>query len=209
MSNSGFEFLEYIPDEDIRREADNYRQRICPGGELPLDIFNIIEFDEEIEIIPISGLRGSADTETILLSDFKTILIDNDEFLDPRKENRLRFTLAHELGHICLHKNKAINFFPENIDEYIEIMMSVDESQYSRFEFQAYEFAGRLLVPIEELKNEVIKLNNEIDKYLQIYPGGGNDMIPYLAPKINGKFGVSTDVIERRLEKEGIDFLNL
>lgn len=209
MSNTGFEYLKFISDEDIRRQADIYRQQICPEGVVPLDIFNIIEFDLDLEIRTVPGLRTAADTETVLLSDFKTILVDKDDFVDPRKENRLKYTLAHELGHICLHKSKTKNFLPRSVNEYIEIMLSVDESQYGRFEYQAYEFAGRLLVPKDKLIYELTGLSGEIENFLNDHPEGTNDLIPHLASKINDRFGVSTVVIEKRLEKEKIELLNL
>lgn len=209
MADSSIEFLEYIPDDEIRDQADLYREEICPGGEVPLDIFNIIEFDLDIEIVPTPNLKTSADTETVLLSDFKTILVDNDEFLDTRYENRIKFSLAHELGHIQLHKDLVKNFFPSSIDEYVDIMQSITESQYGRFEFQAYEFAGRLLVPKEKLVDKLKEHKDDINEFLERFPGGETYLPAHLATNINDFLGVSSKVVEKRIVKEGVDLKNL
>ena len=43
--------------------------------------------------------------EALLVGDLKTIAVDRDVFMDPRAENRLRFSVAHELGHLILHRD--------------------------------------------------------------------------------------------------------
>ncbi len=38
--------------------------------------------------------------------DLNNIIIDHDFYMDQRFENRLRFTYAHEVGHLILHKDE-------------------------------------------------------------------------------------------------------
>ena len=45
-----------------------------------------------------------------LTKDLKYIFIDEDIYYDQRNENRLRFTFAHEIGHLVLHKKEIQNF---------------------------------------------------------------------------------------------------
>jgi Zn-dependent peptidase ImmA (M78 family) len=205
MAKDGFDNLAFIPDQEIREKADIYRETICPKQEIPLDIFTIIEFDLDIDIQPIPNLKTSADTETVLLSDFSTILVDRDDFMDDRFQNRMTFSIAHELGHIELHQRLIDDFFPDSVDEYIETLLKVSEIQYRRFEYQAYEFAGRLLVPRDKLVNELKKERDNIQRFLAEFPGPSDYLAAHVATNINGKFGVSSDVIEKRIDKEGID----
>ena len=60
---------------------------------------------------------------------------------------RSRFTLAHELGHVLMHKKQ------------IGMARAINASTklYCDSEWQANEFAGRLLLPDEELKNVIGK----------------------------------------------------
>ena len=72
------------------------------------------------------------------------------------------------------------------------------------FEYQANEFAGRLLVPREDLVHEIenalklLELNNMLE-YLKADP---NAVLSRISTQLSRPFGVSTDVIERRVDRE-------
>jgi len=72
------------------------------------------------------------------------------------------------------------------------------------FEQQAYEFAGRLLVPRESLVTEVRRLASKITDYRK---RGGNDaeqITQAISRSICRTFAVSAEVIARRIKSERI-----
>ena len=59
--------------------------------------------------------------------------------------------LAHEIGHIVLHRNlyRANRF--SSIAEWKEFINSITEEEHGWLEYQGYAFAGLILVPKEDL----------------------------------------------------------
>lgn len=89
------------------------------------------------------------------------------------------FTLMHELGHILLHKNSSID----------------DESDFRKKdgqESEANKFAGMVLVP-----DSFLALINDEDRPLEV------DFYEVWLREFSRKWGVSTEVILRRLLDEG------
>ena len=78
------------------------------------------------------------------------------------------------------------------------------ENEYRSFEWQANEFAGRLLVPYPELEAEVKKVSKILKKknlisFLEVDPDA---VLSGISPTLCKPFGVSTDVIEKRVKRE-------
>lgn len=97
--------------------------------------------------------------------------------------NRQRFTIAHELGHICSHLKPDTNDYP-----YID--WRIEEESNNEYEKCANIFAGELLIPLHKLK----------DIYLSIRFPISNDLANI--------FGVSVNVMEARLNQLGISYYN-
>ncbi len=73
-------------------------------------------------------------------------------------EERKKFTLCHELGHLFLHMNYLDEEAWHNSDDYEDTAYA--RNGYSEEEYDAHEFAASLLMPKEEYK-EVVKNNTE------------------------------------------------
>jgi Zn-dependent peptidase ImmA (M78 family) len=118
----------------------------------------------------------------------------------------MRFSFAHELGHFFLHKDMYASFKFESADEWKEILQGMPDVEYRSFEYQANEFAGRLLVPREDLIHEIeksvetLKRNNMLE-YLKVDPYA---VLSRISPQLAKPFGVSTDVIETRVKREDL-----
>ncbi|MDT8391625.1 MAG: hypothetical protein RRC34_14080 [Lentisphaeria bacterium] len=93
----------YLTRETIRSQADAFRSAYW-NNPLPVDVLAILEFDLAFEIRPVKQLLSDVDVDALLLADFQTMLVDQDEYMDDRYANRLRFSVAHELGHYVLHR---------------------------------------------------------------------------------------------------------
>lgn len=111
--------------------------------------------------------------------------------------------MAHEIGHYVLHRS-VCQMIPRNsVQEWIEFMLDRSDKEYSFFEYHASEFAGRFLVPGEELRLE-------FEKALSLAGQNGTSkdqlqddaLLQYLANPISRIFEVSSSVIERRLIRE-------
>ena len=94
----------YIDQQEIWRQADAFRSRLWPSNEIPIGVLEIVEFELDLEVRPISKLKEDNDIDALLLGDWKTIVVDQAQYMDERYANRLRFSLAHELGHYVLHQ---------------------------------------------------------------------------------------------------------
>jgi len=83
------------------------------------------------------------------------------------------------------------------------------EENLNWFEQHAYEFAGRLLVPKESLLFELKSLDDKIKKYRSIAAGELESLEDALSRILCAKFGVSPEVIARRIRREKINLARL
>jgi Zn-dependent peptidase ImmA (M78 family) len=84
------------------------------GGMLPVDVFSVVELELRLDVIPFDDLLAKYRIDAALTQDFTGIYVDAESYVfwekDPVwKQNRLRFTVAHELGHWVLHRDYAAN----------------------------------------------------------------------------------------------------
>jgi Zn-dependent peptidase ImmA (M78 family) len=74
--------------------------------------------------------------------------------------NRRRFTIAHEIGHLVLHKDDTFH-----VDEKSPIGLRTDASSMATHEreIEANQFAAELLMPRHFLDRDLEALPNEIE----------------------------------------------
>ena len=190
--------------EEIWDCAEGVRNRYWSAGKLPVDVEAIVEFKLKLDIEPEPHLMQKTDMEAYLRSDLAGIIVDQDHYMDEKFANRMRFSFAHELGHLFLHKDFYATAVFESAEEWKEILLSLPDTDYRYFEYQANEFAGRLLVPREDLIHEVdnaveVLKRNDMLEYVKSDPYA---VLSGITTRIARIFGVSSDVIERRVDRE-------
>lgn len=203
MFNSPSDFkAPYISQSEVWNRADDFRSKFW-NGDLPVDVIGIVEFDLSLDIVPMTSLRQDADIDALLLSDWQTIVVDQGFYMDDRYQNRIRFSVAHELGHFVMHKDAFDRIPRASAEEWIAFVRDMPEREYSFLESHAYEFAGRFLVPPAQL-------SEELDAAIELAERSGlpreqlqeDSHMQYLAKPIARRFEVSSSVVERRLIKE-------
>jgi hypothetical protein len=195
----------FISKDEIWQRADEFRAEVWPSGEIPVNIMDIVEFDLGMEFRAVSSLRTDDDVDALLLGDWQTIMVDQGLFMDDRYSNRLRFSIAHELGHYVLHRDVFDQIPHTTTEEWICFMRDIPEKEYSFIEYHAYEFAGRFMVP-------PVALTAELEKALVLVEKNGlsraalceDAHLAYIATGIAKAFDLSSDVIERRLKSESL-----
>ena len=186
--------------------ADDVREKYWPEATLPVNAEKIVEFRLQLIIDPKHNLFSEIDMDAYLKRDLSGIVVDYDFYMNEKFSNRMRFSFAHELGHFFLHKYIFSSFDFESPGEWRNFILNVPDKEYSGFEWQANEFAGRLLVPFSKLKNEfdkAIKIieENKLGQYLESDPDA---VLSRISPALCKPFGVSTVVIETRVKREGL-----
>ena len=159
-----------------------------------------------LDIEPVKNLLSTIDVDAYLKRDLSGIVVDYDCYMNDKFANRMRFSFAHELGHFFLHKELYMKFGISSPEHWKDFILNVPETEYRSFEWQANEFAGRLLVPYQELETEMEKVGeilkeNNLITFLKMYPDA---VLSRISPMLSKPFGVSTEVIERRVEREGL-----
>ena len=195
-------------NEEIWLEVDKFRliEGVAPYTSIPVDTVSIAELVFHLTPVPFPGLLSKYRQDAAVSPDLADLLIDEEIYLDYEqgmswKENRLRFSVAHELGHLFMHRQEIqANTFSDLKD--FRYWMG-DRSKPATAEYQANEFAGRLLVPRESLLEwydhyREIAVNNDSDWWQQ------SGVRTKLAKKIAPRFGVNYQVIETRFDREEI-----
>jgi Zn-dependent peptidase ImmA (M78 family) len=191
--------LKRLSDEEIRHRTDEFREKYW-GEKLPIDVDLIVERNLDLLIIPVPDLRFHAHTDAYLSGNLREIVID-----PASPDVRIRFSVAHEIGHFVLHKDIISQLRSTNYEEWKAMQRGLPEALWGRAEYQAREFAGRLLVPPTLLIQELKALRPLIEKGKQILPDLEESAIRELAaPKLAKRFFVSDEVITRRMIAEGI-----
>jgi Zn-dependent peptidase ImmA (M78 family) len=191
--------------EFIRQKSEEFRRNyVDPIDLVPIPIIEIVELKLGIQPIPKAGLKKSIDIDGFLTNDLKNICIDLDVYEDERQINRLRFTYAHEIGHLILHENEIRQCDFRTQEDWIHFHEDFLEDDLNWFEQQAYEFAGRLLVPKGELIREIKKHQKKIDEYRSIMAEGEEELIEAISRLVCDRFKVSWIVIQKRIRKENV-----
>jgi len=189
-------FLRY---EEIGEKAYEFLIAHHPTLEPPIPIEQIIEFDLGLDIIPFPNLYKDHGINGFLSSDLKQIYVDQTQF--EVYTEKYRFTLAHEVGHLILHRDCYDEITWNSIDEYKETIMKIDTYDLGWFETHSDWFAEQVLLPRQQLvnkttetvrkyKDEIIKITSEPD-----------EIIPYISREISLPFSVSPPVVECRLKR--------
>ena len=191
--------IPYLPDEDIRRKADNFRNKNW-GDKIPVDIELIVERELKLDLIPLPSLKRITGTEAFLSGDLSEIIFDNE-----RPEVRIRFSIAHEVGHFVLHKDQINILRATSYENWKDIIKSIPGPIWGRAEYQASEFAGRLLVPKQALIQSIMKRKSLIKKAKEILNDDSASLIEYLASNISKEFSVADKMMSIRFHKEDIN----
>jgi hypothetical protein len=116
------------------------------SGELPIPIEEIIEFDCEIDIVPVPGLMSDLDIDAFITADLKEIRVD--QYIQQKVLTRYRASLAHELSHSLIHREFFEQLKFATVAEWKQILASLKESEITKLESQARLLGALILVPL-------------------------------------------------------------
>lgn len=108
---------------------------------------------------------------------------------------RRRFTLAHEIGHFCMHRASNQTTFVDT-----KATMNRSESFWNRFESEANTFAAELLMPADLIRSIGRKI---IDNYKNENDVTTMPMAKFVE-QVASRFKVSNPAMEYRLKNLGI-----
>lgn len=191
---------------DIWESVERFRQKhLRDLGKVPVDVLTVIEVRLRLDVIPFDRLLEKYSVDAAVMPDFSGIYVDKRSyrFLEgqpPWQFNRLRFSLAHELGHILLHREKAGDLSFKTLEDYWAWMRRYNESRYG-LEWDANEFAGRLLIPPERLKTDFDAFAQGVCKSFPAWWTNSN-LREALCSQLGETYGVHKDVISCRLDRE-------
>jgi len=197
----------WIDKDVLWKRVEEIRTQYWPEGRVPVDTETIVEIRLRLLPDPVHGLLSQLDMDAYLKVDRSGIVVDYDCYMNTKFANRMRFSFAHELGHYFLHSDIYAQLDISSPQDWKEFTTNLPASEYANFEWQANEFAGRLLVPYDTLKCEVGKLYKMIqkDSDLKDYLHRDQDaVLSRIAPTLRKKFGVSEAVIETRVRRDGL-----
>jgi hypothetical protein len=190
--------IPYLSDACLRRAAAEFLANYHNPCTIPVPIERIVEFSLGIDIIPNPGMHRSYDIDSMLSLDMQQVCVDGAVF-----ENfpaRYRFSLAHEIGHRQLHAEVYCQLEFSEIGAWKEFICNeVGEKDYGKLEYQAYTFAGLVLVPPELLHKQLraaIAMAESRGMTIQADSDLARDAIEGYLSK---QFVVSRDVIRRRI----------
>lgn len=187
----------YVDQEEIKKFADSFRKKYWDDT-IPVDIERIVDFKMGIDIVPTANLEYQCDTDAIITSNWKLIYVDQRCYMDDRYLGRIRFSLAHEIGHYVLHRKLYELFEIKDLKDYYRLIQALPEKQYDRVEIQARIFASFLLIPQEILVKEKERIFSEND--LSDFDFSDELLVnSYIAGQLARKFGVSPEAAERAL----------
>ncbi len=199
---------DFLTKEQIWESVENFRQTHIQNEDIPVNIEAIVQSNLGIDVIPVNDIQTLLGMEGFISNDFKNIYVDNQLYITDAYYPRVRFTIAHEIGHYILHRSFIDQLKFDTIDEWKTYRKSLNSDNLGRFEYQANEFAGRLLVPVDKL---VVLFRSERKRIIRSQswedPAHDDEVIEVAATSICSMFCVSKDVISIRLQREKIKAL--
>ncbi|NQT22118.1 MAG: ImmA/IrrE family metallo-endopeptidase [Candidatus Omnitrophica bacterium] len=201
--------IKFLTRKEIQEISNNFLLKFHPTLELPIPIEEIIEFKLGMDIIPVPGLKAAAEKMELNIDAFYSHLDDSisvDNFIYSKRETRYRLTLAHELGHKFLHEYVYRKAQFNLMSKYVNFINNFPIEEREKAEWQAYEFAGRILIPQQALVSKFNAAIETVQKETEISYKDNHAKVEDMAIKyyLQEAFNVSEIPIRIRLETEGI-----
>lgn len=200
--------ISFLPYSEISDIAEDFL-RENGVSTIPVPIEEIIDVGYGIDIIPTPGLLSLSEVDGFITPDFSCIYID--QFVQEQRFFRYRFTLAHEIGHLKMHKNYLDKYPINSIDGWKQFIEEINPTDYSKMEFQGYAFGGLVLVPRKELEAQFDKFLPDVMPLTEQAKSKGvarENYLEYvkdtLANLLAPVFQVSTDVISKRIDYDSL-----
>lgn len=189
--------IEPLSNQQIREVADKVRVKFW-GEKIPVDIEHILEVKLKISVIPVAGLKQQISFDSFISSDWRNIYVDNESYISDNYYRRIRFSLAHELGHRFLHKGLFESLNIKTFEDYYRFYNEIPNDQYRFLEDQANKFAGYLLIPYEIMKEQRGKFLIKAKRKLigTKFENVDIDLIGYIADDMADIFEVSSQAME-------------
>lgn len=145
-----------------------------------------------IDVVYDNSLVGKDIVGKIEFNDNKPVISVNPA--ENNYEPRRRFTLAHEIGHYCLHSSPPKSFLDT------KKCMNRNESYWDKYESESNSFAAQLLMP----KTLIIKRGKEIAS--ELLKDSKDSKIPRseFVAQMSNAFKISNPSMEYRLKNIGI-----
>jgi Zn-dependent peptidase ImmA (M78 family) len=200
----------FLTNDQLHEAAMAFLRKYHPQDSLPIPIEEIIEFQLGLDIIPTPGLSKGFEIDGFLTRDFSSIYVD--DFIQSNRPTRYRFTLAHEIGHLVLHREllDEIATF-DDVDSWRDFVKNLGPDK-GKYEYQGYTFAGYVLVPKHHLAAGVRKCLPEIGAEIAVAKSARIPRAAYLdyavnmlSDKLAGQFDVSPEVIQKRIKNDKLD----
>lgn len=147
-----------------------------------------------VPVEKIAALQGAQITYTAFDGDVSGVLYrESGRVLigvnSTHAPTRQRFTIAHEVGHLLLHKGR-----PVVVDRLVRVNVNLRDGTSSKEEIEANAFAAELLMPRKLIASE-------IDRFLK----RTRRVVPQeLVDELASMFRVSPEAMSYRLENLGI-----
>ncbi|BDC93625.1 restriction endonuclease [Treponema bryantii] len=201
--------IDFLNDSTLISIANNFRQTLIDKyliNESNIETKVFIEYlkdyyDFSIDFVDELNLTQPIRYLAYVDYENKKIYILNEIL---KYENRLRFTLIHEISHLLLHE-KLQQILLNN-----KTLILLPESKKARVEIQANKLTSFILLPPKELMTELnyliqkYKLNSNRGYFIYLDSQPCNiSQWNYISTHLSNKFGVSKDVIKRRLKEIG------
>jgi len=145
----------YLSTLTIRRIATAFLSTYHASFSVPVPIEEIAEISMRIVILPTPKLEEYCGYDGFITGNFSTIMIDERVFKS--NQERTRFTIAHELGHMMLHRVIYDSSDITNQDDFINFLNAFSSSQWGYLETQANKFAECMLFPNDETFRAIVE----------------------------------------------------
>ncbi len=185
----------YLSKADIYKAAEIFREKYW-NNTIPVDIETIIDVKLKINIVTKPELLKLKGFDAFITSDWQHMVVDDESYR--AGNNRLRFSYAHEVGHLILHKNLFERFKIKDSDDITKFHDELTGDQHHFIEVQANNFANYLLIPRDKLREIKIKVLNKFlfDNNIDISKIDPKTLNEYMAGPIAKYFGVSPTPLE-------------
>ena len=113
---------------DVVKAANKFLNYYHPSLSLPIPIEEIVERKMNISLFAIPNIKSLLGIDAFISADFTQLTVDEDCFT--KFPERTRFSIAHEVGHLVLHKEWYASYGPKDLGDYLNFPDRIDNNVY-------------------------------------------------------------------------------